>query len=338
MEQIVSDENLAKAFDWLCHQRRKYSHNNDVWEIRRRWDEIKPQLQIDLLARAYRLSPQQEIRLEDDTLELWSARDSLVLKAVSIVLTQHLRPHLSDYCHHLAGNGGAKRAVRRVWDKLKNFKFVLRSDVKKYYASIDHYILYDQLHRYLDDPRVLGLLWDYLKRTVHFGGWVRDVKRGISLGCSLSPLMGALYLKPLDDQMERSDFHYARFMDDWVILTPTRWKLREAVRIVNQTLSELKLEKHPDKTYIGKIEKGFDFLGYRFEPRGLSLALGTLKRFQERLARLYEQGADDDRIGQYVRRWCGWANSNTFAVGRLRVLGASGLHQPFGGRDARRAL
>ena len=100
-------------------------------------------------------------------------------------------------------------------------------------------------------------------------------------------------------------YHYTRFMDDWVILTPTRWKLREAVRIVNQTLAELKLEKHPDKTYIGKIEKGFDFLGYRFEPRGLRLALETLKRFKERVTQLYEQGADTYRIGRYVSRFAG---------------------------------
>jgi len=269
IEQIASNQNLAEAFDWLCHQRREYSHNNDVWDIRRRWEENRPQLQKDLLAGTYHLSPQQEIRLEDDTLELWSALDSLVLKAVAIVLTRHLRPYLSNRCHHLAGNGGAKKAVRRVWDKLKSNAFVMRSDVKKYYASIDHHILYDQLHQTIDDPRVLGLLWDYLKRTVHFGGWYRDVKRGISLGCSLSPLMGALYLKSMDDRMAKAGCYYARFMDDWVILSPTRWKLREAVKIVNQTLTELKLEKHPDKTYIGKIEKGFDFLGYRFEPRGL---------------------------------------------------------------------
>jgi hypothetical protein len=89
--------------------------------------------------------------------------------------------------------------------------------------------------------------------------------------------------------------------------TNLQWKLREPVRIVNQTLTELKLEKHPDKTYIGKIEKGFDFLGYRFEPRGLGLALGTLKRFKERITQLYEQGADEHRIGQYVRRFKGWA-------------------------------
>ena len=35
----------------------------------------------------------------------------------------------------------------------------------------------------------------------------------------------------------------------------------------NQTLNELKVEKHPDKTFIGRIAKGFDFLGYSFEPK-----------------------------------------------------------------------
>jgi hypothetical protein len=42
----------------------------------------------------------------------------------------------------------------------------------------------------------------------------------------------------------------------------TCWQLRGAVKLVNQTLRALSLEKHPDKTFIGRIERGFDFLGY----------------------------------------------------------------------------
>jgi hypothetical protein len=57
-------------------------------------------------------------------------------------------------------------------------------------------------------------------------------------------------------------------MDDWVILAPTRWKLRRAIKVVNQMLTELKVEKHPDKTFTGRIERGFDFLGYTHRPRG----------------------------------------------------------------------
>ncbi len=58
-------------------------------------------------------------------------------------------------------------------------------------------------------------------------GIYRDVKRGISLGYPLSPLMGALYLKQLDDRMEETGLFYARFMDDWVVITPSISQLYE---------------------------------------------------------------------------------------------------------------
>ena len=92
-------------------------------------------------------------------------------------------------------------------------------------------------------------------------------------------------------------------IDDWVILAPTRWKLRRAIRAVNQTLAALKLDQHPDKTFIGRTRRGFDFLGYQFSPAGLGVAAKTLDHFAERMTRLYEHGADAIRIGTYVWHW-----------------------------------
>ncbi|MHC8370640.1 reverse transcriptase domain-containing protein [Pseudomonas sp. MDT1-85] len=83
--------------------------------------------------------------------------------------------------------------------------------------------------------------------------------RGIPLGCSLSPL-GGFYLYRMD-RISRPDWFYLRYMDDVLVLTPTRHKLREAVRTINRLFEELELEKHPDKTYVGRIERGFTFLG-----------------------------------------------------------------------------
>ena len=60
----------------------------------------------------------------------------------------------------------------------------------------------------------------------------------------------------------------------------------------------------PLLTIGGRIAKGFDFLGYSFEPKGLSIAPKTLANFLERKTQLYEQGADVRRIGQYVRNYC----------------------------------
>jgi RNA-directed DNA polymerase len=110
---------------------------------------------------------------------------------------------------------------------------IAMSGVKSYYSSLDHHILYDILHDYIADRRVLRLLWDYMHRTVRDDGTYQEVQRGISLGCPLSPLMGALYLKRLDDRMAETGLFYARFMDDWVVLAPTRWKLRRAIKAAN---------------------------------------------------------------------------------------------------------
>ena len=106
--------------------------------------------------------------------------------------------------------------------------------------------------------------------------------------------------------MAETGLFYARFMDDWVILSPTRWKLRRAIRVVNETLSALMLDKHPDKTFIGRTCRGFDFLGYQFSPSGVGVAPKTIARFAARVARLYEHGASEERIGAYVRHWRRW--------------------------------
>lgn len=77
--------------------------------------------------------------------------------------------------------------------------------------------------------------------------------------------------------------------------------------MLNQTFNELKLKKHPDKTIMGRTEKGFDFLGYHFGSEGLSLAEKTIENFISRATRLYEQQktapGGNVVLGEYVKRW-----------------------------------
>ena len=138
---------------------------------------------------------------------------------------------------------------------------------------------------------------------------------------SLIPLDGDLYLKPLDDRMAELGCFYVRFMDDWVVLAPTRWKLRRAIRAVNQVMADLRVEQHPDKTFIGRIARGFDFLGYWFSSQGVGVARKTIDRMMDKVSRLYEQGADQVRIETYVIRFWRWVRSGVerFLLRRLEL-------------------
>jgi RNA-directed DNA polymerase len=64
-------------------------------------------------------------------------------------------------------------------------------------------------------------------------------------------------LNALDDHFTDENLYYVRYMDDILILTKTLWHDCKAVKQLNQILNTLKVEKHPDKTPIGKIENGF---------------------------------------------------------------------------------
>ncbi|EMB7449136.1 hypothetical protein VAB55_003134 [Salmonella enterica] len=71
---------------------------------------------------------------------------------------------------------------------------------------------------------------------------------------------------------KREVIYYARYMDDFLILTQTRWQLRRCIAQLNDSLDVSGFEQHPDKTYIGRITRGFDWLGAWFEPGSAGLA------------------------------------------------------------------
>ncbi|MCP4002492.1 MAG: hypothetical protein GY727_16445 [Gammaproteobacteria bacterium] len=96
---------------------------------------------------------------------------------------------------------------------------------------------------------------------------------------------------------------------------------------MNQHLAALSLKQHPDKTCIGRIERGFDFLGYRLSRTGIRVADATLKNFFVKAARLYEQEQRSpqglDLLGQYVRRWLGWAQGGLAKRQKNPALGGA---------------
>jgi RNA-directed DNA polymerase len=317
INKIASDEIIDEAYEWLCNRRKDYHPNNDIWHLRFHWNDIKPSLQNSLLEGTYGFEPVRRVWTPDGFIYLWASQDALVLKAVALVLNQERRPHLSTNCYHLTGKGGGKGAVRAVQAEVSNAKFVFKSDVKKYYASMDHHVLMGLVNSLVSDRKVRALIRGYMGHLVDEDGELRAVRKGIRFGCPLSPVMGALYLKPLDEAIEKEAVFYARYMDDWIVLADTRWKLRGAVKAANEALDQLKVQKHPFKTFIGRIIHGFDFLGYRLTPEsavGLDVAWQTIINHFDKIARLYEQGAGMERIGQYVKGWWQWVNAGVDVI------------------------
>jgi RNA-directed DNA polymerase len=256
-KHVFTEATLDTAYSWLCKQRRNFPANADIWHLRFHWHTIRGELLQTLNKQDYTFLPLSVVTKADgESIHLWSSQDALVLKMLAMALPEALA--LSSLCTHIKGHGGLKATVNDLHAALPDYRYVMKTDVKGYYETIDHTILLRQLDKDITDPFIWHLLVQFVKRSVERGGTFKSIHCGISRGCPLSPIIAAYYLKALDEQMEGDTrYFYRRFMDDIIILAKTRWHLRKAVRTVNQHFNQLKVEQAPDKTFIGRIEKEF---------------------------------------------------------------------------------
>jgi len=272
----------------------------------------------------------------------WSEVDKTDLKHLAYLIRKQSGSLLRKSCCHIKGHGGLKGVVRSIFYKKECMTFYARFDIQSYYESIDHAILLKILRSTTVSSQVLdsveeflNVAWPYAKK-----------KRGIVAGASPSPLLGALYLSPLDCAMEalqeNGSIFYIRFMDDFVILTKKRWQLRKAIKIMYSILSDLKLRLHPKKQGIGKVKKGFSFLGYTFQSKKkLKASKKAVDRFKERFRRLYEQGVGTILLWHYVTRWNSYQHAGlldlvskkggilTYYFQALKSCRAEGFLKPF---------
>ena len=184
-----TEEQWNTAYTWLCKQRCNYPANSDIWHLRFHWQNEKSKLIIDLRSGCYQFSPLQSIiKKNGQIIHLWSSRDALVLKLLTLHLTSVLP--VSDLCTHVKSHGGLKATINQVDAQRTNYQYVIRTDAKAYYASIDHHLLMDKLVVHINDKALLNMLWQFLNRTIEHGGLFKEITHGISRGCPLSPLIG----------------------------------------------------------------------------------------------------------------------------------------------------
>jgi RNA-directed DNA polymerase len=201
--------------------------------------------------------------LEGRKMALWSESSRSLLQHQTRVITQQLAPAITRSCTHVRGHGGVKGALRQIQRRMPKAKFVARFDIAAYYTSMRHDVIEAQVAATDLDAHHRKLIADYLALPD-----LQDTGVGMVASGGLSPLLGALYLTPLDRRMDRlckrkKLVHYVRYMDDIVLLARTRWQLRRAIAALHEEITPLGLRLHRVKRFIGRTTQGFDFLGYQ---------------------------------------------------------------------------
>lgn len=159
--------------------------------------------------------------------------------------------------------------------------WVLKCDIRKFFANIDHGTLRNILKSYIPDNDILWLLDEIMESFHSFAPGI-----GLPLGNLTSQLLVNIYMNEFDQFMKHKlkASYYIRYADDFVILSPDKQRLEELIPQIALFLKErLKLALHPDKTFIKTLASGVDFLGWAHFSDHRVLRTATKRRMLTRM-------------------------------------------------------
>lgn len=130
--------------------------------------------------------------------------------------------------------------------------WVLKCDVRKFFASIDHDILKAKLLALDFEPEIHTMLCNYIDST-----------DGLPLGYQTSQLFALLFLDQFDHYVKEvlRIRYYGRYMDDFFLIHPDKEYLQFCLREIHAFMVSVNLELN-EKTHIFPLRNGIDFLGF----------------------------------------------------------------------------
>lgn len=193
---------------------------------------------------------------------------------------------------------GTHAALDRCTYYLRRHAYVMHLDVRQFFPSIDHKILFGILSRTLGDARVMRLVEKIIASgegvqadeydMVYFAGddlFALHRPRGLPIGNLTSQHWANVYLNELDQYTKRmlKCRAYIRYVDDILLFANDREILHDWRQAIIAFLQTLRLTMHETKAQPRPAWTGVSFLGFQVFPDHRRLKPANGYAFQGRL-------------------------------------------------------
>lgn len=265
-KNIISTENLLKAWQEFVKGKK---NKKDVSEFSLKLLDNIFKLHGGLRNKTYKHSNYEHFKISDPKprdIHKASVKDRLLHHAICSVIKPCFDKKFIYDCYSSRDLKGTHRAMNRFVDffrkvSINNTKtcWVLKCDIKKFFATIDHKILLDIFRRHVEDKDI-----NWLVKEIVFS-FNTNQGKGLPLGNLTSQILVNVYMNEFD-QFIKHKFkvkYYIRYADDFVVLSDDKKYLENLlIKMIEFLENELKLSLHPDKVFIKSYASGVDFLGW----------------------------------------------------------------------------
>ena len=223
-------------------------------------------------------------------ISLYSMRDKVVQNSVARELTQLYEGEISKCCYAYRKGKSALQAAQVIEKNISDPEnnFVLRADIHSFFDCILHDIMTRKIREKIKEEDVVQLIMAIIKTpSLEKNGELKKKDRGIYQGSAIAPVLSNVYMMDFDKRLEQNVRFYLRYSDDLLLFFK---EYNDAIAYKKQLslyLEEIGLTLNEKKTYVGSIEDGFEFLGYKFDGNGISIPDKASDTLRERLEQVW---------------------------------------------------
>ena len=258
-------------------------------EIGPRWDKIRRAL----MQGYYVPAPVKRVEIPKKTggtrkLGVPTVLDRVIQQAMAQVLSTIFDPGFSQGSFGFRPNRSAHGAIKRVHEYVKQgYRWAVDVDLEKFFDTVDHDTLIHYVGLKVRDKSVLKLIGRYLRAgTIDKVGKKIPSPIGTPQGGPLSPLLSNILLHELDLELERRQAHFARYADDFVIVTKTQAEGEVVLGEITEFLDKrLHLRVNRTKSKVVPIQE-CQFLGFTFKDKKICWSRQAFLDFQTKVKKL----------------------------------------------------
>ena len=299
LEDILSSENLSLA--WKQVRANKGAAGCDGMEVgdfpdfyAKHWETTHRKL----LEGSYSPSPVRRVQIpkgkgEYRSLGIPTVLDRLIQQAIAQALTPQYEAVFSDRSHGFRPHRSAHHAIAQMHaEALARGRkcHVVDCDLKAFFDTVDHQKLMGKLRESIADPRVLKLIFKYLKAGVILPNRnYEETCQGVPQGGPLSPLLANILLDELDHELEKRGHQFVRYADDFVILCNSPRAGERIMASVKSYLEKsLKLIVNETKSKVVPLQEA-SFLGFQIIRSKIRWSEKSQKKFKAEVRRLTQR-------------------------------------------------
>lgn len=325
LEEILDRDNLNRAFKQVKSNKGAPGIDGMTVEDALPWlQENKEGLLESIRQGKYTPQPvrRKEIPKSDGgtrKLGIPTVVDRVIQQAIAQKLQPIYEPLFSEGSYGYRPGRSAQQAMMKAKEYVEEeYVYVVQADLSKYFDTLNHELLLNQLREEIKDKRVIELIKKYLKSGVMENGVICKTEEGSPQGGPLSPLLANIYLNKFDHEMEGRGVKLLRYADDIIILAKSQRAAERLLESCRKYLEEkLKLKMNMDKSMATSVfSSKFKFLGFTLGKNGQGIHIRahnkSLKKAKQKLKEKTKRRQPKTvkevmkDVETYIRGWLGY--------------------------------